>query len=68
MSLAAKRNISDFSPGIAGRFNQKFFSRDCGIRMTILSNAKSGFEWQRIANEIDAAFVFAQADFVKVHL
>src|SRR5215467_469860 len=44
MSLAAKRNISDFSPGIVGRFNQRFFSRDCGIRMTILSNEKSGLK------------------------
>jgi hypothetical protein len=32
-------NISDFSPGIAGRFNQRFFAP---LRITILSNAKSG--------------------------
>jgi hypothetical protein len=25
-------------------------------------------EWQRIGNQIDAAFVFALADFVEVHL
>jgi hypothetical protein len=34
--------------------------------MTILSNAKSGLEWQHIGNEIGAAFVFARLDFVNV--
>jgi hypothetical protein len=38
-----------------------------GIAGRIRSVIPQPFEWQRIGNQIDAAFVFARADFVSAH-
>ena len=36
---------------------------DCIIRRVILQPT----EWQNVGNQINAAFIFARSDFVKVH-
>src|SRR6478609_1586904 len=54
-----------FLPGIAGRFNQRFFAP---LRMTILSNAKSGFKrlWYGGPNAIGNAIGYAE-DYSRSH-